>query len=161
MNVPPKEFIRVDHEDLRGFIREAAMTVGLPEKRSGQLAGWLTDNDLRGVVSHGTQQIAADFAAPALVEFRAFVIESAVERPANELPQVKVKPQDLVRQVLKEFGDSRNIPLLKVVDWLNKSATHQVIPNEVGLAVGSKSGCSDGARSRRKRQLLRVESSSR
>ena len=58
MNVPPKEFIRVDHEDLHGFVREAAMTVGLPEKRSDQLAGWLTDNDLRGVVSHGTQQIA-------------------------------------------------------------------------------------------------------
>ena len=58
MNVPPKDGIRVDHEELHKFVTKAATTVGLSEPRAEQLAGWLTDNDLRGVVSHGTQQIA-------------------------------------------------------------------------------------------------------
>ncbi len=58
MNVPPKDSIRVSHEAMRSFVAEAATVAGLPGVRANQLAGWLTDNDLRGVVSHGTQQIA-------------------------------------------------------------------------------------------------------
>lgn len=59
MNRPPDEFEPVAHGKLRDFVHRAATHVGLPEARARLLADLLTDNDLRGVFSHGTQQIAA------------------------------------------------------------------------------------------------------
>ena len=58
MNRPPEEHIRVPHQKLQAFVSTAAQTVGLPETRADLLAEMLTGNDLRGVFSHGTQQIA-------------------------------------------------------------------------------------------------------
>ena len=58
MNRPPEDFVAISHEDLCAFVSEAAQTVGLPEDKSELLAACLTANDLRGVFSHGTQQIA-------------------------------------------------------------------------------------------------------
>lgn len=59
MNVPPKDdFIRVDHGDLKAFVATAAQTVGLPAEKAALLGDLLAANDLRGVFSHGTQQIA-------------------------------------------------------------------------------------------------------
>ena len=58
MNNPPKDYVRIQVKHLHQFVVDAATTAGLSEERSRQLAGWLTDNDLRGVFSHGTQQIA-------------------------------------------------------------------------------------------------------
>lgn len=58
MNRPPETFIRVPHEDLHAFVSKASQTVGLPEEKAELLAELLTANDLRGVFSHGTQQIA-------------------------------------------------------------------------------------------------------
>lgn len=58
MNQPPETSIRVSHHDLRAFVASAAQTVGLPATKAERLAQLLTDNDLRGVFSHGTRQIA-------------------------------------------------------------------------------------------------------
>jgi L-2-hydroxycarboxylate dehydrogenase (NAD+) len=58
MNVPPSEFIRVPHSDLYNFVERACLTVEMPPDDAALLAQLLTDNDLRGVFSHGTQQIA-------------------------------------------------------------------------------------------------------
>jgi LDH2 family malate/lactate/ureidoglycolate dehydrogenase len=58
MNVPPTEFIRVPHTDLYNFVEQACLTVNMPPEDAALLAQLLTGNDLRGVVSHGTQQIA-------------------------------------------------------------------------------------------------------
>jgi len=58
MNLPPSTFIRVPHQKLHAFTSRAAQTVGLPEDKAELLAKLLTDNDLRGVFSHGTRQIA-------------------------------------------------------------------------------------------------------
>ncbi len=58
MNVPPRDHIRIDPTVLKQFVEDAATQVGLPPEKAALLAGWLTDNDLRGVFSHGTQQIA-------------------------------------------------------------------------------------------------------
>lgn len=58
MNLPPQEFISVPHQALRQFVAAAATTVGLPVARAELLADLLTTNDLRGVFSHGTVQIA-------------------------------------------------------------------------------------------------------
>ena len=58
MNRPPSEFSRISHEDLHGFVSTAAQSVGLPQEKAELLASLLAGNDLRGVFSHGTQQIA-------------------------------------------------------------------------------------------------------
>jgi LDH2 family malate/lactate/ureidoglycolate dehydrogenase len=58
MNVPPTEFIRVPHTELYAFVERACLTVDMPADDAALLAQLLTDNDLRGVFSHGTQQIA-------------------------------------------------------------------------------------------------------
>ena len=58
MNLPPSDFISVPHQALHQFVVTASTTVGLPEARAALLAELLTQNDLRGVFSHGTTQIA-------------------------------------------------------------------------------------------------------
>ena len=58
MNRPPEESIRVLHQQLHDFVAAAAQQVGLPPARAQLLAQLLVANDLRGVFSHGTQQIA-------------------------------------------------------------------------------------------------------
>lgn len=59
MNVPPKEFIRVAPEAMRAFVKTVFEKVGMTEEHAGLLAELLTLNDLRGVFSHGTQQVAS------------------------------------------------------------------------------------------------------
>ena len=49
----------MDHQRLHDFVRRASMAVGLPDAKASLLADLLTLNDLRGVFSHGTRQIAA------------------------------------------------------------------------------------------------------
>ena len=49
----------MDHQRLHDFVRRASMEVGLPDSKASVLADLLTLNDLRGVFSHGTRQIAA------------------------------------------------------------------------------------------------------
>jgi LDH2 family malate/lactate/ureidoglycolate dehydrogenase len=58
MNNPPESFVRVPHEKMQAFVATACTTVGLPADKAELLAGILTGNDLKGVFSHGTQQIA-------------------------------------------------------------------------------------------------------
>jgi len=58
VNVPPKTFISVPHEPLRAFVSRVAQRAGLPVDKADLLAELLVANDLRGVFSHGTQQIA-------------------------------------------------------------------------------------------------------
>ena len=58
LNQAPKDFILVSHDSLRDFVFSAGCRVGLPAEKAGLLADLLVDNDLRGVVSHGTTQIA-------------------------------------------------------------------------------------------------------
>jgi LDH2 family malate/lactate/ureidoglycolate dehydrogenase len=58
MNAPPAEHIRIEQQKLHEFVSTAAQKVGLPDEKAERLAGLLTTNDLRGIFSHGTQQIA-------------------------------------------------------------------------------------------------------
>lgn len=58
MNLPPDQFERVPHDQLQDFVVRAATHAGLPQDKAQVLAELLTGNDLRGVFSHGTQQIA-------------------------------------------------------------------------------------------------------
>src|SRR5690242_2525713 len=57
MNRPPAQFVRVDAEALRGFVRAVFERAGVPAEQAAFLANLLVVNDLRGVFSHGTQQV--------------------------------------------------------------------------------------------------------
>ena len=58
MNRPPAEFVTVDHSALRSFATRALERVGVPDEKARFLADRLVENDLRGVFSHGTRQLA-------------------------------------------------------------------------------------------------------
>ena len=58
MNQPPRDAIRVPHQQLSQFVVAAGRSVGLPQEKAALLAELLVANDLRGVFSHGTTQIA-------------------------------------------------------------------------------------------------------
>ncbi|MCZ6634338.1 MAG: Ldh family oxidoreductase [bacterium] len=58
MNLPPEASVRVPHEAMQAFVSEAGQSVGLPEEKANLLARLLVENDLRGIFSHGTRQIA-------------------------------------------------------------------------------------------------------
>ena len=58
MNLPPKDAIHVPHQALEAFIARAGTSVGLPEEKANLLAELLVANDLRGVFSHGSRQMA-------------------------------------------------------------------------------------------------------
>ena len=58
MNLPPSEYISVRHEALQSFIAGMGQRVGLTADKAELLAAMLTANDLRGVFSHGTTQMA-------------------------------------------------------------------------------------------------------
>ncbi len=58
MNQPPETSIPVPYSELHAFVSAALRSVGLPHEKAELLATLLSENDLRGVFSHGTQQVA-------------------------------------------------------------------------------------------------------
>jgi L-2-hydroxycarboxylate dehydrogenase (NAD+) len=58
VNIPPETYIRVAASELEEFCGRLGRAAGLPPSRADLLAELLTANDLRGVVSHGTRQLA-------------------------------------------------------------------------------------------------------
>ena len=58
LNLPPEDFVRVQHGDMQGFVAAVARASGLVADRADLLGELLTGNDLRGVFSHGTRQVA-------------------------------------------------------------------------------------------------------
>ncbi len=58
MNVIPQNYIRVEPKVLSNFVVVLAQKAGMSEPNARFLAEQLVNNDLRGVFSHGTQQIA-------------------------------------------------------------------------------------------------------
>lgn len=58
MNTPPDEYVLAPPEEVRTFVAEAARSVAIPEDHADRLAEMLTENDLRGVFSHGSRLIA-------------------------------------------------------------------------------------------------------
>ncbi|MDA0837915.1 MAG: Ldh family oxidoreductase [Planctomycetota bacterium] len=57
MNAPPKESIRVDAELLATFVTACLEKAGLRQAEALLIGQLLSSNDLRGVFSHGTQQV--------------------------------------------------------------------------------------------------------
>ena len=95
VNRPPEDAPRVDHHHLHDFVFVAARTVGLPESRARLLADLLVTNDLRGVFSHGSPQIAA-------------YARLMREGELNSDPQIKVTRETANNLLLD--GDSGHTP---------------------------------------------------
>jgi L-2-hydroxycarboxylate dehydrogenase (NAD+) len=58
MNLPPETFVRVPYRDLKAFVKNAGLAVDMEEDKAERLSDILVTNDLRGVFSHGSRQIA-------------------------------------------------------------------------------------------------------
>jgi L-2-hydroxycarboxylate dehydrogenase (NAD+) len=58
VNQPPREYARVTYEVLQGFLAQAGRAAGMTEAGASLLAGLLATNELRGIWSHGAQQMA-------------------------------------------------------------------------------------------------------
>ncbi|MFK7692683.1 Ldh family oxidoreductase [Paenibacillus sp. HJGM_3] len=58
MNVDRREFVKVDKGKMKSLVSTLAQKAGMPEEKADFLAGLLVTNDLRGVFSHGSRQIA-------------------------------------------------------------------------------------------------------
>jgi L-2-hydroxycarboxylate dehydrogenase (NAD+) len=58
MNVPPKDAIRVQADSMRVLVAALLERVGVTEEDRSLLADLLVANDLRGVFSHGSRQVA-------------------------------------------------------------------------------------------------------
>lgn len=58
MNIVPQDYIRVEPRTLKDFVVLLAQKAGMSEQNGIFLAEQLVNNDLRGVFSHGTKQIA-------------------------------------------------------------------------------------------------------
>jgi len=58
VNIPPETELRVPGEALRSFVSAVGSAAGLVDSRADLLAELLVGNDLRGVFSHGSVQIA-------------------------------------------------------------------------------------------------------
>lgn len=58
MNIPPETDLRVPAGELRPFVSALGAAAGLADDRAALLAELLVGNDLRGVFSHGSVQIA-------------------------------------------------------------------------------------------------------
>jgi L-2-hydroxycarboxylate dehydrogenase (NAD+) len=58
MNHPPDQYVSVAPDALRQFVQSVFQKVGVPADKAAFLTGHLVQNDLRGVFSHGTRQIA-------------------------------------------------------------------------------------------------------
>lgn len=58
MNTPPADAVRIPAEHLRRFTAAVLIGSGMDGEHAALLAGLLVSNDLRGVFSHGSRQVA-------------------------------------------------------------------------------------------------------
>ena len=91
MNTPPETFVRVQSPLLEAFVKDCFLAVGMSAEHAGQMAGWLTANDLRGVFSHGTRQTVA-------------YVGHFQKRELNVAPDVRVVNESAVTAVVDGDG---------------------------------------------------------
>ena len=97
MNVPPKEFIRIMPDLLRSFTSTAFQEAGTSTTDADCLAELLVVTDLRGVFSHGTQQLAG-------------YIEMILSGKVNPRPQVECIDQSQTTAVFDGDGGMGHLP---------------------------------------------------
>lgn len=117
MNRPPETFLRVAAERLLDFTEAAGRSAGLPADKAKQLARLLTDNDCRGVFSHGTR---------GMLRYARLLRD----RQVNPEPQVAVVTETPTSALLDGDGGLGYFPAV--------AATEKVIEKaaQVGMAAG-------------------------
>ena len=118
MNCPPDKFIRVPSDQLCNFAATCLRTAGLRANHAEQVAGLLTNADLRGVRSHGTRQLN-----PYCQHLR--------EKVINPTPDLKVIKETDNTVLIDGDGGLGYTPMMMATELaLTKAA-------EKGIAVGA------------------------
>ena len=71
-----------------------------------------------------------------IIDHRLALVGVGGDEDADKLPQVEVEPQHFIGQVLKQFGNSRGIADLEVIDGLHEAPPHDLLPEPVGDRTG-------------------------
>lgn len=91
MNKPPTDGIRIDADKLRSFAASIFVKINVPADHAAIIAELLVDTDLRGVISHGVQQIPRYLGLYQEAEF-------------NPRPEIRVLRESLVTASLTGDG---------------------------------------------------------
>ena len=113
-NRTPEEAIRVDCVRLQDFVAAAGQASGLSEDRALLLAELLVTNDLRGVFSHGTQQIAR-------------YVRQLRAGELNPQPQIAVVRETPASLLVDGDGGLGYFPCYEGTHWLVERALDQGI----------------------------------
>jgi len=116
MNLPPETYVRVPYPALQSFVTQLGQTVGLSAEKATLLAELLTANDLRGVFSHGTTQMAT----------YARLLRDGI---LNNQPEVQVVKETPVSVLVDGDGGLGYFPSYRATQLLIEKAKSQ------GLAV--------------------------
>ncbi len=117
MNLAPKESIRVSGDQMSAFVSELGLAAGLPADKATLLAELLTTNDLRGVFSHGTEQIAT---------YARLMRDGTL----NNQPQLNVVRESPVSVMVDGDGGLGYFPAYEMTEHIIDKASSQ------GMAVG-------------------------
>ncbi len=117
MNRVPDKFIRVAAESLEQFTAAVGQAAGLSEDRARQLARLLTDNDCRGVFSHGTS---------GLLSYARLMRDGQV----NPDPQVRVVSETPTSALVDGDGGLGYFPAVVATEKVIEKAA------QMGMAVG-------------------------
>ena len=117
MNRPPTEYKRVSADRLRAFAGACLQAAGMPADHAQQLADLLTNSDLRGVRSHGTNALYG-------------YCRAVRDRRVNPTPDIKVLKETDNAIFLDGDGGLGYAPMMQA------TAAAIIKAKEKGVAVG-------------------------
>lgn len=114
MNLPPDQYKNIPHQTLRLLIAQLGQTAGLSSDNAELLADLLVTNDLRGVFSHGSTQMAT----------YARLLRDGVLNPQ---PNVHIVRETPVSVLVDGDGGLGYFPAYLATQWLIEKAKAQGI----------------------------------
>ena len=103
-NVPPGSGIRVPPDEMRRLVQALFASAGMLPAGAGTMAELLVHTDLRGVFSHGTQQVPG-------------YCRMLRDGEGNPTPQVRVTRQTTTTQTLDGDGGMGHLPCKQGTEW--------------------------------------------
>ncbi len=103
-NVPPGSGIRVPPEEMRRLVQALFAKAGMSPADSMTMAELLVHTDLRGVVSHGTQQVPG-------------YCRKLRDGEVNPTPQVRVTRQTTTTRTFDGDGGMGHLPCKQATEW--------------------------------------------
>ena len=116
MNTPPETYVRVQSPLLETFVKRCFLAVGMSDEHAGQMAVWLTANDLRGVFSHGTRQTVA-------------YVRHFKKQDLNVTPNVQVVSESAVTATVDGDGGLGYFPSYKAANLAVQKAKEHGVAN--------------------------------